>query len=438
MTELLKQLALYAPAQGTLLSRFAELSRFTRAESRFTQADRAEELAQELALLLRWLLETAETEGWEGNLWQMLLTRQLLCTENPYSLACEGRSDPGGSLSRLAGRELSLMRELFAWDFGGLRDLHGGAALEELLDFQRGDRTEVPSGSLLGEYRDRLAAAGNDADFTALVSGFYREQGAGVFALDRAFRLSEQGALLPLRGLSCAPLSALVGYELQKKQLRENTEAFLAGWEANNVLLYGDAGTGKSTCVRALLREYAGSPLRMVEVRKSQFRLLPELLERLRRRNYRFILFIDDLSFEEHETEYKELKAVIEGGLSPLPQNLRIYATSNRRHIVRELWSDRSDMEHDGDVHRSDTMEEKLSLAERFGIGINFSAPDRRLYHEIILELARRQLPVMPEESALLLGADAWEIRHGGVSGRVAQQYIDHLAGKAAEQTGTK
>ena len=436
MWEEVYDLTLYAPSLGetapgpgpgdSLLFRAAYLCHsVTESDEPWTLTPR------DLTGLLWDIAARAEDRGWRGNLWQMLLTEELVCSENPYSMACEGNRDPGGTLSRLALRDLSIFRRLFTWEFEELRDQPGGACLPELLDYDPGDRKETPDGALLRMVRDRLAAAGSDEEFAEIVSGFYWNVGVGAYALDRAFRLSDDGALRPLRGLKAVHLADLVGYEIQKRQLRENTEAFLAGRESNNVLLYGDAGTGKSTCVRALLTEYPDSGLRIVEVRKSQFRFLPDLIEHLRQRNYRFLLFIDDLSFEEHETEYKELKAVIEGGLSPLPDNLRIYATSNRRHIVREVWKDRNDMEHNGDVHRSDTVEEKLSLAGRFGVAINFSAPDRRLYHEMVLELARRQLAHPPEEESLLLGADAWEIRHGGVSGRTAQQYIDHLAGKA-------
>ena len=139
-------------------------------------------------------------------------------------------------------------------------------------------------------------------------------------------------------------------------------------------------------------------------------------------------MFIDDLSFEENESEYKYLKAVIEGGIETRPENILIYATSNRRHIIREIWSDRDDMEHNGDIHRSDTVEEKLSLASRFGIALNYSAPDRNMYHEIIKNLALKS--GIEINSELFKNADAWEIRHGGKSGRAARQYIDYLLGK--------
>ena len=231
-------------------------------------------------------------------------------------------------------------------------------------------------------------------------------------------------------------LSDMVGYELQKKQLVENTESFLRGKRANNVLLYGDAGTGKSSSVKALINEYYDSGLRMIEIYKHQFRDLSEIIATVKNRNYRFIIFIDDLSFEENELEYKFLKAVIEGGVETRPDNILIYATSNRRHLIKETWTDRNDMEFSDDMHRSDTMEEKLSLAARFGVTINFNAPNRKLYHDIVKAIAERQLTVKMSEEELLAAANRWELRHGGISGRTAQQFINFLEGKESENYG--
>ena len=155
------------------------------------------------------------------------------------------------------------------------------------------------------------------------------------------------------------------------------------------------------------------------------------VIDRIKNRNYKFIIFMDDLSFEEFETDYKYLKAVIEGGAETRPDNILIYATSNRRHLIRENWSDRNDIEHDGDIHRSDTVEEKLSLAERFGLAIRFDTPVRKEYHRIVRTLAARFGLEGIREEELLRRADAWEIRHGGPSGRVAEQFIRALAGRA-------
>lgn len=219
-----------------------------------------------------------------------------------------------------------------------------------------------------------------------------------------------------------------MGYEIQKQRLVENTEAFLKGRAANNVLLYGDAGTGKSTSIKAILNRYYADGLRMIEVYKHQFKDLSRIVTEIRNRNYRFIIYMDDLSFEEFETEYKYLKAVIEGGVEPYPENVLIYATSNRRHLIRETWKDRYD-ESKEDMHRNDTVQEKLSLANRFGCQIGYFAPTPKEYEIIVKELARRYPQIQIDEEELLIQAKAWEIRHGGFSGRTAQQFINYLAG---------
>ena len=273
-------------------------------------------------------------------------------------------------------------------------------------------------------------AADGDAMFR-LTTDYYRQYGYGVFAMNRAFRIARQEGqaveFLPISNVDHVLLSDLLGYENQKRELRRNTEAVLEGRAANNVLLYGDAGTGKSTSVKALINEYFDRGLRMVEIYKHQFGDLSAILAQVKNRNYRFIIFIDDLSFEENEVEYKFLKAVIEGGVETRPDNVLIYATSNRRHLIRETWNDRTDMEHHGDVHRSDTMEEKLSLASRFGVSISFSAPTPKEYQAIVLSLAR-QAGITLDEQALAVQANAWEVRHGGFSGRTARQFVDYLA----------
>ena len=223
-------------------------------------------------------------------------------------------------------------------------------------------------------------------------------------------------------------LDDLVGYESQKQKLIENTEAFVHGRQANNVLLFGDAGTGKSTSIKAILNQYYAQGLRMIEVYKHEFQYLSRIISEIKNRNYRFIIFMDDLSFEEFEIEYKYLKAVIEGGLETKPENVLIYATSNRRHLVRETWSDRSDMSQD-ELHRSDTMQEKLSLAGRFGVSIGFYRPSQKEYFEIVTELAKEYPQISLSQEELLQKANQWELSHGGISGRTARQFIDHLAG---------
>ena len=215
----------------------------------------------------------------------------------------------------------------------------------------------------------------------------------------------------------------------------ENTEAFLAGKEANNVLLFGDAGTGKSSSVKAVLNEYYGRGLRMIEVYKHQFKTLSDVLEQIKDRNYKFIIYMDDLSFEDYELEYKYLKAILEGGLGKRPKNVLIYATSNRRHLIREKFSDKREL--DDELHNNDTVQEKLSLAARFGVTIYYGSPDKRQFQEIVKSLAERHQLQMPIEQ-LYEAANQWELSHGGLSGRTAAQFITHMMGTQEIKKGAK
>ncbi|MCC8151947.1 MAG: ATP-binding protein, partial [Lachnospiraceae bacterium] len=264
------------------------------------------------------------------------------------------------------------------------------------------------------------------------VTGFYRDYGVGMFGLNKAFRISGSGAdglqFLPINNMEKVMLDDLVGYEIQKKKLVDNTEAFVSGRKANNVLLFGDSGTGKSTSIKAIVNEFYPDGLRMIEIYKHQFQDLSNVIAAVKNRNYKFIIYMDDLSFEEFEIEYKFLKAVIEGGVETKPDNVLIYATSNRRHLIRETWNDRSDMEQENGLHRSDTMQEKLSLVNRFGVTINYSRPSQKEYFDIVIQLARRAGITLSDEE-LKSEANKWELAHGGISGRTAQQFVNYLEG---------
>ena len=267
-------------------------------------------------------------------------------------------------------------------------------------------------------------------EFKETVTLFYKEFGVGKLGLHKAFRVehSENGAeIVPIRKIAHVHLDDLVGYEIAKKKLIDNTEAFVKGKKANNCLLFGDAGTGKSSSIKAILNQYYDQGLRMIEVYKHQFQDLNDIIAQIKDRNYKFIIYMDDLSFEEFEIEYKYLKAVIEGGLEKKPENILIYATSNRRHLIRETFKDKA--ERDEDIHRNDTVQEKLSLVARFGVTIYYGKPEKKEFQQIVRVLAERNNISMPEDK-LLLEANKWELSHGGLSGRTAQQFIDYLLGK--------
>ena len=257
---------------------------------------------------------------------------------------------------------------------------------------------------------------------------FYKEYGVGRFGLHKAFRVAhdenDNVVIVPILNIAHVKLDDLVGYEIPKAKLIENTEAFVEGRKANNCLLFGDAGTGKSSSIKAIANAYYDKGLRIIEIYKHQFKDLNDVISQIKNRNYKYIIYMDDLSFEEFEIEYKYLKAVIEGGLEKKPKNVLIYATSNRRHLVHEKFSDREDS-----MHQSDTMQEKLSLVSRFGCTIYFGSPDKKEYQNIVKVLAKRNDINMPEDE-LLLEANKWEVAHGGLSGRSAQQFVDYLLGK--------
>ena len=276
-----------------------------------------------------------------------------------------------------------------------------------------------------------IEQAADENEIFDLVTGFYKAYGVGKLGLNKAFRIvhEENGVeLVPISNTAYVDFDDLIGYELQKERLMANTEAFVQGRKANNVLLFGDSGTGKSSSIKAILNKYYPQGLRMIEIYKHQFRDLSSVIAQIKNRNYRFIIYMDDLSFEDFEVEYKYLKAVIEGGLEIQPDNILIYATSNRRHLINESWKDRNDVTISGGIHQSDTMQEKLSLVNRFGCTIYYGQPTHKEYFHIVEELARKN-NLEIDEATLRLEANKWEMAHGGISGRTAQQFINYLAG---------
>ncbi len=387
--------------------------------------------------LIRDIIEISMKRGISGNLWQGYLTGVVVYHENAYSRSCEIRGSVSGGINEIALHDFKILMEFFAYDFSdieaklGLRlyDLIRNYAEPEsdrkLYSRRIRDRIEQLS--------SKLAAARTPQEFKAYADAFYHDFGCGKFGLHKAFRVvHEEGKvgcdIVPITNIAHIRLDDLVGYDIQKRKLRENTEAFIEGQKANNCLLFGDAGTGKSTSIRAILNEYYDRGLRIIEVYRHQFKDLVDILAQIKNRNYKFIIYMDDLSFEEAETDYKYLKAVIEGGLEKRPENVLIYATSNRRHLVRENYSDK-----EGDVrqdmHTSDTVQEKLSLSLRFGVTIYFGAPVKSEFDSIVLGLAEKAGIDMPKDE-LLQKAGSWELSHGGRSGRCAQQFIDFLQGQ--------
>lgn len=380
------------------------------------------------------LLELAAGYGFEGNLWHNYLTFLLVNDENAYSTECEIVGEIEGSINTITLHDFEIFRELFAYDFTILEKALGVNCLSVLMHYENvkghGKVFNKRIRDRICELSEKLGTCENAEEFKCTMTQFYKEFGVGKFGLHKAFRIehTEAGAdIVPITKIAHAHLNDLVGYEIAKKKLIENTEAFVKGKKANNCLLFGDAGTGKSTSIKAILNQYYDQGLRMIEVYKHQFQDLNDVIAQIKNRNYKFIIYMDDLSFEEFEIEYKYLKAVIEGGLEKKPDNILIYATSNRRHLVRETFRDKSDR--DEELHTNDTVQEKLSLVARFGVTIYFGGPSKKEFQQIVKTLAEKNQIHMPEEE-LLLEANKWELSHGGLSGRTAQQFIDYLLGK--------
>lgn len=398
------------------------------------EGQKGEELCALCYRTLHDLLELAASHGFEGNLWHNYLAFLIVNHENAYSTACEIKGEVEGSINVFALHDFAIFKELFELDLQKAAGNLGIPVLAEIACYQR-----VAGASKVFNIRIRdricglsvkLEQAKTVKEFAQAVAGFYKEFGVGKLGLHKAFRIAhdkEGMQIVPIENIAHVRLDDLVGYEIAKKKLIANTEAFVKGKRANNCLLYGDAGTGKSTSVKAVVNQYYDQGLRMIEVYKHQFQDLNALIARIKNRNYRFIIYMDDLSFEEFEIEYKYLKAVIEGGLEKKPDNILIYATSNRRHLVREKFSDKE--ERQDDLHKNDTVQEKLSLVGRFGVTIYYGAPTPQEFKEIVMHLAGRHRIDMPKEQ-LLLEANQWELSHGGLSGRTAQQFIDALLGR--------
>ena len=380
------------------------------------------------------ILEVATDYGFDDNLWHNYLTYLLITDENPFTLTCEKIGASDGSVNHFAKNDFKRFKELFDYDFSAMEKTLGIDCFSQLENYRAIRKPELMYNKNVSEkvrsLSKNLESAKDETEFFHYVTQFYKDYGVGMFGLNKAFRITDDTPFRfkAINNMDKVTLDDLIGYEIQKKKLIDNTEAFVEGRKANNCLLFGDSGTGKSTSIKAIVNQYYDKGLRMIEIYKHQFKDLSNVISAIKNRNYKFIIYMDDLSFEDFEVEYKFLKAVIEGGVETKPENILIYATSNRRHLIKENWSDRSDVKVQNGMHQSDTMEEKLSLVNRFGVTINFSKPTQKEYFQIAVELCRRAGVDMPEEE-IKAEANKWELSHGGISGRTAQQFANYLAG---------
>lgn len=304
--------------------------------------------------------------------------------------------------------ELEKLQNLGEWEVDTLDELY----LENNLILDRFNNTS-PWGILISE-----------------LATFHKENGIGVFGEYKGF-LWEGMKLKGVQSLDTVRLEDLVNYERERQVVIDNTVSFLKGYRANNVLLYGSRGTGKSSTVKALLNEYYNKGLRIIEVPKQYINTFPKLIGIIKDVPQKFILFIDDLAFEDSEDTYTALKAVLEGGLETKPNNIIIYATSNRRHLIKEKFSDREGMRVSDEVHAADVMQEKLSLSDRFGITVTFLSPTQKEYLEIVDSLAKTR-NIEPNEE-LHKKAIQWEMSYNGRSPRTARQFIDWIEGELCQ-----
>ena len=424
------KLIIYGNHEDTILMKMSDI---------FKKFDRDEEtpdkLISDIYEQIKRILEVATDYGFDKNLWHNYLTFYLITNENPFSLTCEKVGANDGSVNEFAKNDFKVFMNLFNYDFRPIEAALGINCFSLISDYKAIVKKELMYNKNVSEKVQalslKLETAKDENECFNYVTDFYKAYGVGMFGLNKAFRVigGDNGVTFtPINNMDKVMLDDLIGYEIQKKKLVENTEAFVQGRKANNALLFGDSGTGKSTSIKAIVNEYYDQGLRMIEIYKHQFKDLSNVIASIKNRNYKFIIYMDDLSFEEFEIEYKFLKAVIEGGVETKPDNILIYATSNRRHLIKETWNDRNDMESNNGLHRSDTIEEKLSLVNRFGCQISYSKPSQKEFFDIVIGLARKNNVKMTDEE-LMAEANKWELSHGGISGRTAQQFINYCLG---------
>ena len=394
-----------------------------------------DQLVTQIYKQVKRILIVATDYGFDKNLWHNYLTFLIINDENPFSVTCEKIGANDGSVNYFAKNDFKMFKKLFDYDFSVMEKELGIDCFSRLSDYKAIGKPELMYNKNVSEkviaLSEKLENTKNEDEFFDCITAFYRDYGVGMFGLNKAFRIANEDNKVifkPINNMDKVMLDDLIGYEIQKKKLVDNTKAFVEGRKANNVLLFGDSGTGKSTSIKAIVNQFYDDGLRMIEIYKHQFKDLSNVIAQIKNRNYKFIIYMDDLSFEEFEIEYKFLKAVIEGGVETKPENILIYATSNRRHLIKETWNDRSDVEVDNGMHKSDTMEEKLSLVNRFGVTICYSKPSQKEYFNIAIELAKRAGITLSDDE-IRAEANKWELSHGGISGRTAQQFVNYLAG---------
>jgi predicted AAA+ superfamily ATPase len=369
-----------------------------------------------------WEELAVETEPLLPDAWQSRMVSEILDSENPFSL-CAEKDEVPPVLMEQARRDLRSLKLLFDLDSVTLFEM-----VERAVPSLGGmwvpwrDPGRCNDGSPRCAIASILASTDDWGECAEPLVEHFRRHGAGRFGRFRAFRW-DKGALKPVAHPDPVSLRNLIGYERERTPIVANTRRFLKGLPAHHALLYGLPGTGKSSTVKAVSNEMAEDGLRLIEVAKEDLGELPMVLDAVRERGLRFVVFVDDLSFEENEVEYKSLKALLEGSVESPPENVRIYATSNRRNLIRESFSERGGGD---DIHSHDTMHEKQSLAARFGLRVTFPTPDQEKYLEIVRGLVKER-GIEASEEELVEKALLWDRWQPGRSGRTARQFVDEL-----------
>ncbi|MEH1915011.1 ATP-binding protein [Nostoc sp.] len=357
--------------------------------------------------------------------WEDYLITQILFSENPFTRLAGVREfeDLPPALVTAVQHDLQVLQSLYECSSASLSEWVQGVAhmpISPVVWYKEQELVGVET-----KFTTYLQELDNWGDAVEELAAYYRQCGSGLFAEYRALRW-QSGQFLGIRYSDPVKLSALVGYESQKDALLKNTEFLLSGEMALHVLLYGSRGSGKSSLVKSLLNEYSNRSLRLLEVAKSDLKDLPEIVEHLRGVSQKFIIFVDDLSFEEDDDAFKALKVVLEGNLTARPQNVVVYATSNRRHLIREFFVDRPTPKDNEEIHAWDTMQEKLSFSDRFGLTLTFEPANQKTYLKIVQHLvAQAEINITQED--LEFQALQWATRHNGRSGRTARQFVDFL-----------
>ncbi len=371
-------------------------------------------------MIQRRLLEATDRLGIEGTYWQNHICRLVAESENRFSLMSE-KNSLDDNIRNLAVRELGEVKKLYNLEWRKVSAIFHDADVSVCSMKQESDK-----GSGAG-CRDRIKRALEsdlNEESAEQIKAYYQEYGCGLLERYEAFVWDNM--LVGVTNYDKITFDQLIGYEKQKQTLIENTEFFLKGFPANNVLLHGDRGTGKSSCVKALLNQFKASKLKLISLHKNHVDQLYKIIEFVAGRGCKFIIFIDDLSFEDTEIGYKHFKSIIDGGIEAQPSNILIYVTSNRRHIIKETWKDRSES---GEVHSNDGMQERMSLADRFGLSVTFTSPDKEAYLNIVKGIAA-QAGLNLDEEILMEEALRWDARQKGRSGRAARQFVNYIHAK--------